>query len=125
MTDLPAIRALPRGPILITTASSTAAAAIARGAAFLRRTVGLGVRGAAGGAGVGGGGGDGHPAFLLLAGGSTVGVALDALEFLFDLLSLEGVELSVAGGVELEEAVRRRVSISRSVSVGIIRTWNA
>ena len=121
MTDLPAIRTLARGAILIATAAATSTSS----AAFLRRAVGVGVGGSAGGACVGVGDGNSHSAFLLLAGGTAVGVALDALELLFDLLFLEGVELGVAGRDIFEETVRGDVSINWILSVGNIQTWSA
>ena len=95
MTDLSAVRALPRGAVLIATATAT----------LLGRAVGVGA--VCVGRPTGGAWGrvsSGDAAFLLLAGGPTVGVALDALELLLDLLFLESVELRVAGGLVVEEA---------------------
>ena len=103
MAHLPTVCALARGPVLVTTATT----------GLLGRAVGVGavcVGWPAGRArdGVSGG----HTAFLLLAGGTTVCVALDALELLFDLLLLECVELGVTGGLVVEEAAMAKLVLS-------------
>lgn len=93
MANLPTVGTLPRGAVLVTAAAT---------ASLLRRAVdvrGVGFGLAWRACGVGGR----LPAFLLLASRATVGVALDAVELLLQLLLLEVVELSVAGRLVVEE----------------------
>lgn len=98
MADLAAVRAFPRGPILIATSSAGLL-----GRAVGVRAVGVGRCSRRAWPGVS----SGDAALLLLTGGTTVGVALNALELLLNLLLLEIVEFGVAGWFVFEETVEQ------------------